>query len=288
MKTILMSSLTLATLLVGCGGDKACCNTSKALSHNQGTDEQKGNSINEPPIAAITGLGAKSTIPSDKDFRLDGASSSDSDGSIVSYDWSVDGKPYSKESNPSFNLPSGSHEICLSVTDNNGLSTQECKTVDAIATHGTPQNTEGSEETSQENNDTATEGDSTQGEPSTGTEGDTAQGAQTKVPVAVITLSDSDKMMPLYSNHTFSCDESYDEDDIGKTPEIASCDWDIKSYQVKDGIEVPLKNCSVSNQTKKEIKLCDHVVKIVAKLTVTDNDGQKNTTIKTYYDNVNK
>jgi O-glycosyl hydrolase len=53
---------------------------------------------------------------------LDGSGSSDSDGSITNYSWSLEDKQISWGESPSLDLPTGEHSIILTVTDNDGAT----------------------------------------------------------------------------------------------------------------------------------------------------------------------
>jgi len=253
MKKTIFSSIVLAMIFAGCGGDSGCCDASKSLGagaeQNPNLDNKStGKSV--APVAAFTHLNDHDTFTVGQSVPLDASTSTDADGSITSYNWTIDGKPFSTEAKPKFTFEkSGSHEICLTVTDDSNMSTTKCKTVnvkEAVAENAT--------------------------EPTP------------QIPSAEITLSDSDEPLKLYSYHTFSCLESYDNDDIGDIDEIKRCDWEINSYRTIDGKEVPFRHCSAENTKEHEVQICTHVEKIVAKLTVTDNEGQTHTTTKIYTD----
>ncbi|MCP4709112.1 MAG: hypothetical protein GY869_10845, partial [Planctomycetes bacterium] len=55
-------------------------------------------------------------------ITLDGTASSDSDGTIQNYLWSLDGTPIANGPNPNVILPVGAHNIVLTVTDNGGAT----------------------------------------------------------------------------------------------------------------------------------------------------------------------
>ena len=237
MKNLFISSLVVATVLSGCGGDSSCCD-----------DGPVENAIGIPPVAKITGLEDKTTLVLGQTVTVDGIGSSDRDGEVVKYQWMLDGKNVSTDTRPSFTLnEAGDHEICLTVTDNDGnpSANTECRTITVLG-----------------QNDTTP-----------------------VLPTAVIDLSNDTDLSP-YSLHTFSCDRSHDNDTLGTGKEIVSCKWDIQSYAIDDnGNEVPYRNCSEDAMSGKQVHICTKAVRIVAKLTVTDNDGQQATTTKEYFPN---
>lgn len=53
---------------------------------------------------------------------LDGSASSDSDGTIVSYVWTLDGTEIATGATATVDLPVGAHAITLTITDNDGLT----------------------------------------------------------------------------------------------------------------------------------------------------------------------
>ncbi len=238
MKNVLLGSIVLAAIFTGCGSSSSCCN---ADSNNNQT---LGNKI--PPVAAITGLANSTTISVGQSLSANGTSSSDRDGSVITYSWAVDGVATSTSTNPTFTFNSaGTHEVCLTVTDNDNLNSAntECRTVivEAPADTVTP-----------------------------------------IAPTAVITLTDSDGPLVLYSQHTFSCTDSHDNDTLGTGDEIVSCDWNIQSYRIVNGVEVPYRNCTPETMIGNPVEICGSVSRIVATLTVTDNDGQTASTSTEY------
>ncbi|WMJ72966.1 PKD domain-containing protein [Cytophagaceae bacterium ABcell3] len=54
------------------------------------------------------------------EVELDGSGSTDEDGEIVSYSWSIDGEEIATGVNPTVDLPVGTNTIVLTVTDNDG------------------------------------------------------------------------------------------------------------------------------------------------------------------------
>jgi hypothetical protein len=73
------------------------------------------------PIAVIAGLGAGQTLVADS-FTLGDGGSSDSDGTVSSRTWTVGGV----EVENGYTLPVGTHDVCLLVTDNDGLTNKTC------------------------------------------------------------------------------------------------------------------------------------------------------------------
>ncbi len=94
--------LAAVAVFSGCGEDE-CCFSGIA------------------PTAVIAGLGAGQTLVADS-FTLGDGGSSDSDGSVSSRTWTVGGV----EVENGYTLPVGTHDVCLLVTDNDGLTDQTC------------------------------------------------------------------------------------------------------------------------------------------------------------------
>jgi len=238
MKKIVLSSIVLAAIFTGCGSSSSCCDADASKENN------KELSTNIPPVATITGLADNTRISTGQSITVNGTSSSDRDGSVTAYNWSVDGVATSTATNPTFTFDSaGEHKICLTVTDNDNLNSAnvECRTVIVDAPANTP-----------------------------------------VTPTAVITLTDSDAPLALYSEHTFSCADSHDNDTLGTGAEIVACDWDIRSYRILDGVEVAYRNCTHEAMEGNPVQICGLVSRIVATLTVTDNDGQTASTTTEY------
>ena len=90
-----------------------------------------GKADNEPPVAVA---GDDITVTDEDNngtetILLDGSASSDSDGSIVNYSWSRDGNQISFSDSESITLPTGTHEIILTVTDDDGARAMDTLTV---------------------------------------------------------------------------------------------------------------------------------------------------------------
>ena len=99
--------LTAAAVIFSTGCESECCGT-------------------PAPTALIDGLNAGATVTTSS-FTLSGARSHDNNdgGTITNYSWTVDGVA----ANEGQTLSAGSHEVCLTVTDNDGLTNETCGTV---------------------------------------------------------------------------------------------------------------------------------------------------------------
>jgi len=223
------------------------CGDSSSCCNAAGSQNLGNSSASISPVAVITGLADNTTITTGESVSVNGSSSSDRDGTVSTYNWDIDGLSTSTAIDPTFTFDTvGDHEICLTVTDNDNLNSTNiaCKTVkvEAPVVADTP-----------------------------------------VVPTAVITLTDSDAPLVLYSQHTFSCADSHDNDTLGTGAEIVSCDWNIQSYRIdSNGNEIPYRTCTSQAMDGKPVLICGSVVRIVAKLTVTDNDGQTASTTTEY------
>ena len=239
MKKVIFSSIVLAAVFTGCGGDGSCCDAGAVNNI-----EKK--SVGVAPVATITNLTDGTTITAGQNLSVDGSTSADRDGTVTGYTWKVDGVSVSTEVNPTISITTlGTHEVCLTVVDNDNLNSinEECRTVTVtgLTTLSTP-----------------------------------------VAPTAVIDLSDSNGPLLAKSQHTFSCANSHDNDTVGTGAEIVACQWDIQSYKIVNGQEVPYRSCSDDVMAGKHIFICPSATRIVAKLTVTDNDGQTHSTTKEY------
>jgi hypothetical protein len=82
------------------------------------------------PIAKYNGL-SDGAVLTGNTLTIDGVVSSDSDGNVSGYKWTLDSVEISTQQNPTIDLPTqeGSHMLCLEVTDNDSLtSNKTCKT----------------------------------------------------------------------------------------------------------------------------------------------------------------
>ena len=95
------------------------------------TVTQSGTPSNQPPTAnagpdqTVTDADESGSEP----ITLDGSGSSDSDGSIVSYDWSEGGSTIATGVSPTVTLGVGAHTITLTVTDDGGATGADQVTV---------------------------------------------------------------------------------------------------------------------------------------------------------------
>jgi len=95
---------------------------------------------NQPPVA---NAGPDQTITDtdgngSEQIALNGSSSTDSDGTIVSYVWTEGGTQLATGANPTVTLSTGEHTITLTVTDNGGLKATDTVTVIVAAADKTP------------------------------------------------------------------------------------------------------------------------------------------------------
>ncbi|MEE9355292.1 MAG: PKD domain-containing protein, partial [Methylococcaceae bacterium] len=81
-----------------------------------------------------------SDLDGEEPVLLDGTGSSDSDGTIVSYEWSEAGVSLATGSQPSVTLAVGSHDITLQVTDNSGATASDTVTITVEAGAGGSEN----------------------------------------------------------------------------------------------------------------------------------------------------
>jgi hypothetical protein len=85
-------------------------------------------------------------------------------------------------------------------------------------------------------------------------------------PVAVITQPDSER-------YTFSCTDSYDQDENGAS--IANCEWTTEGYGA-DGTLLK-KNQGILDDHTVTIQPCGNAAYAIITLTVTDNENETNT-----------
>lgn len=101
----------------------------------------------------------------------------------------------------------------------------------------------------------------------------TEPSSQTLPPVAVISTNGTP--LTYGSDYTFSCTDSYDQDENGASIEL--CTWDIAGYMADGTL---LRNCPQENTglTDATVTPCQGVGYILVNLTVTDNEGETNVT----------
>lgn len=99
--------------------------------------------IGAPVIAPISNAGSDQLV-NDIDGNgsevviLDASASSDSDGTILNYQWSEDGVTLATGDNPQVTLGTGTHNIILKVTDNDGAVGTDTVTVTVNSLNATP------------------------------------------------------------------------------------------------------------------------------------------------------
>ncbi len=91
--------------------------------------------------------------------------------------------------------------------------------------------------------------------------------SEATTPVAVITRPNS-------TLFTFSCVDSYDQDENGQSIEL--CEWQTQGFNVED--ELIKENKGVLDDSTVTIQPCGSAAYAVITLTVTDNEGETNTT----------
>ncbi|XWN37704.1 MAG: PKD domain-containing protein [Balneola sp.] len=86
--------------------------------------------VNSAPVAdagtdqSITATGSTTSV------TLDGSASSDADGDVLSYSWTLNGSEVSNNASPTFQLAVGSYTYTLTVTDGSGASSSDDVTVE--------------------------------------------------------------------------------------------------------------------------------------------------------------
>jgi len=89
---------------------------------------------NQPPVANAD---ADQTVRADgggsASVALNGSLSSDLDGTISAYSWTLNGSPLASGPNPTVTLPVGTHTILLTVTDNAGTTAQDTVIITVLA-----------------------------------------------------------------------------------------------------------------------------------------------------------
>ncbi len=255
MKNLFIGSLLLLTFITGCGSD-ACCQGDAAKGLVEEKIDLTGNIT---PKADFENL----EIVSNGDecrFKADGSKSTDSDGSISSYQWVVNNTDVSTAINPVNTLFPCSATIkkpiivCLTVIDDKGAqSIQKCKTVELTVPN--------------------------------------------LIPVLVPTPTLAPELIPptAIMNFTkvsgedayiFNCNDSYDNDDVDsdnnptEDPNVVKCFWSVFKTSTIDGSDVAIHEKDgflkwMSTSPDKYSAL--HIT-----LTVTDDDNQTNTITNSY------
>jgi len=132
MKIFLLGSVLAASILFS-GCESACC---QKVPLTQSVVDEKGN---QTPIPVITDLPAKAECGIV--LNGSGANSTDPDGEIVDYAWTLDNQPVTGENLVATTLPCDgkNHEVCLTVTDNKGASQTTCQTIFVVEPQPQPQ-----------------------------------------------------------------------------------------------------------------------------------------------------
>lgn len=243
-------TLLAAALFTGCE-DGACCN-GESLQEN--SIDERGNIT---PIANFDNITIVST-GTNCTFNANGAASSDSDGNVDTYSWSVDGTAVSTSINPvDITVPCSTEPqiVCLTVTDNDGASSLE-KCISVEVTDNTP---------------TSQPEPTPQPEPETGL----------IPPEAVITFAQFGDE----EAHTFSCESSFDKDAVDSDnapaddPKVISCHWEVFKTLIDGSTTVPHTQ---DGFTKWIATPADEFSSLHVTLTVVDDDGQSTTITKSY------
>ncbi len=128
LKNLFMGSIVLSVVLTGCVDDGGCCGI-ETLQEN--SVQSSGNMT---PIANFEDLKIISTS-SGCQFSANGSTSEDSDGTISSYVWTIDGALVSTVMDPTdisiaCDISASDPIVCLSVVDDkNASSIKKCTTV---------------------------------------------------------------------------------------------------------------------------------------------------------------
>ncbi|MCH9812537.1 MAG: PKD domain-containing protein [Epsilonproteobacteria bacterium] len=244
MKNLFIGSLVLASIIFAGCEDGACCNGT-TLEENR--IDERGNVT---PIANFTDIAIVSS-GSDCTFSANGSSSTDSDGNVNSYEWTIDGTTVSTAANPiNITVPCSTEDqrVCLTVTDDdNASSLEKCTLIEVTGTDPQP-------------------------EPET----------SLIPPEAIITFSEN--VGDSVASHTFSCETSYDKDAIDtdnspeNDPQVVACHWEVFKTQADGTYTTPHPQDGMT----KWINTSDDFTALHVTLTVTDDDGQTTTVTNSY------
>lgn len=134
MKNLFYLPVISALFFIGCGSGGACCE--QDIEKPLGQSKVVGN-VDDPnitPIARITNLPQTTDDCSSADAS--GEISSDEDGNITAYSWSVDNKIVSTSSSVENILPCENsisvYNVCLSVTDDKDATGSACQKVTIV------------------------------------------------------------------------------------------------------------------------------------------------------------
>ncbi len=131
MKNLFYMSIVSALFFTGCGKG-ACCEQN--INEPLGQSKVVG-AVDDPnitPVARITSLPQRTNDCNGADAN--GEKSSDEDGNITAYSWSVDNVQVSTQSSVTGILPcensKETYNVCLEVTDNEGATGSTCQEVE--------------------------------------------------------------------------------------------------------------------------------------------------------------
>ncbi len=117
--------LSSLVFLSGCGGE-ACCNSEANIPQREvGSLGESVQKIKPKPVISDI----KPVCIVGETFGVDGFNSIDEDGEVVSYQWTFEDQN-SSDQDPVFRCAhEGEQNLCLNVTDNDGLNEQNCTTI---------------------------------------------------------------------------------------------------------------------------------------------------------------
>jgi hypothetical protein len=122
MRNLLFASALVSSVLFINGCDGECC-------QNVPLTQSVSVKGNQTPIPVITGLPTEA--PCGTELTAYGTNSYDPDGTIASYIWKLDGTTLNGSESASAVLPCDgkTHQVCLTVVDNEGLQQTTCQTI---------------------------------------------------------------------------------------------------------------------------------------------------------------
>ncbi len=273
MKTIFVySSMVLAVLLGGCQ-EGACCNQDLSIVENK-IDKKE----NITPIANFENLVIKKDGGSCT-FSGDGSISSDEDGEVTGYRWSIDNSEVSQIVNPtdiSVACPSNIETpiVCLTVTDDEGAdSLKKCREVEVTVVDPKPT----PEPTGQPTPKPDPEPTDKE-EPKKNINPNCSQD-ESLWPTPVIEVEEIEDGKAFM----FSCINSYDNDDIDSDnnpeydPRVVECFWDVIKEDKNGSNRREHNRTAMSKWIGNDKYELLHIT-----LTVTDDDNCTSSETKTY------